>query len=184
MIIKNRNLAVTILFCAIVIYVVWNHENFDGSASRRIPVNQLYTGYWDGFTSSGHIMVGNRGELVNNDFNWLLSEPKYVRPSGGEGFILRGPWVTLPPGHYEVRYFVDVLEGNTEDVMLILDIYARGWERFARTDINLYDTDIGLHEFSLFFYLYEDTEHMEWRAWVLEGAALRLTETIIYKLES
>ena len=180
-IIKYKNLAVVVLFCAIVFYVIMNRENFDGSASRRIPVNQLYSGYWDGFnTSNGRLLTGRDGYLTNNLTRWSRTEPKYIRPSGEEGFILIGPWVTLPAGYYEVHYFIEVLEGNAKDALLTLDIFARGTV-FARTEINLYDLGAGIHELPIFFYLNDETEHVEWRARVTDGVTLRLTRTTIYK---
>ena len=144
-------------------------------------MSQLYGGYWDGFsTTNGRLLVGRAGVLANNLTRWSLTEPKYIRPTGEEGFILLGPWVTLPAGYYEARYLIEILYGNSEDSIIRFEVYAQGTV-FTSEEFNLVEIGTGIHELSVFFHLNNETEHVEWRAYVMENVALRLTRTTLYK---
>jgi hypothetical protein len=92
------------------------------------------------------------------------------KEGGGEGVFWYGPYTMLPPGKYEVTYWMKLDSIKVEHVIDLDVAYGRGTVVLNRTSLYVKDFVIGKYEpFTLMFTLNENISDVEFRGVNIEN---------------
>jgi hypothetical protein len=159
---------------AAMVFVVLNPGLSDMKKSRTVSQKDLEAGYWEGFQDF-RTSIGTAGKLMDE---WN----KYVIPNGKSGFLVFGPYVTLPAGAYEVWFYYEAQAGNPPEARLTFDVVAdRGAAPLAKSQVMIQEQAPGESIEVLKFTIPEERQHVEWRVDVTEGVLVTLKKIVAYK---